>query len=125
MEFLGDFHRSKGHSTTKLPLFDKSNYDYLKFKMIIYIKSTNTVVWKAIKEAYIGLTKLEGITMISKPENEQDEDDYKNKETHARAMNAIKCVVTPSQFKEISKCAKAKAMWNKLKVMYEGTNQVK
>ena len=35
------------------------------------------------------------------------------------------CVVTHGEFKKISKCTIAKAIWDKLKVMYESTNQVK
>ena len=40
-------------------------------------------------------------------------------------MNAIICVVTPTELKNISKCIIAKAMLGKLEVTYEGTNQFK
>ena len=77
MEFLGNSHGSKGHSTTRPPLFDGSNYDYQKFRMMISIKSTDTSVWKVIKEGYTGPTKLEGIMIVPKPENEWDDEGYK------------------------------------------------
>ena len=77
MEFLDNSHGPKGHSTTRPPLFDGYKYDYQKFRMMIYIKSNNTSVWKVIKEGYTSPLKLEAITMVPKLENEWDEDDYK------------------------------------------------
>ena len=32
--------------------------------------------------------------------------------------------ITPREFKKISKCITKKVMWDKLEVMYEGTDQV-
>ena len=91
MEYLGNSHGLKSHSTTRPPLFDRSNYNYWKFRIMIYRKSTNTLVQKVIKEGYIGPTNVEGTTMVPKLENEWDDDDYKKEGTHAKAMNAIMC----------------------------------
>ena len=93
--------------------------------MMIYIKSTDTIVWKVIKEGEIGLTKLKSTTMVPKPKNEWDEDYYNKEGIHAEAMNAILYVVTPSEFKKISKCALTKGMWDKIEITYNGTKQVK
>ena len=62
--------------------------------MMIYIKSINIVVWKAVKEGYIGPKKLKGITVTHKPKNEWDENDYNKKRNHAKVMNAIMYVAT-------------------------------
>ena len=97
MEFLSKSHRPKGHSTIKPPLFNKSNYDYWKFKMMIYIKSTNTIVWKVIKEGYSSPIKLESIIILPKLKSEWDKDYYKKERIHAKAMNAIMCAITISK----------------------------
>ena len=75
MEFLNNCHGPEGHSIAKSPLFDGSNYNYQKFRMMIYIKSTNTIVWNIIKEGYTSPKKLKGTTMVPKLENEWDKDD--------------------------------------------------
>ena len=40
-------------------------------------------------------------------------------------MNALFCALYKKEFHRVSSCESAKEIWNKLEVIYEGTNQVK
>ena len=41
------------------------------------------------------------------------------------AMNIMQCALHPIKFFRVSSCAIAKEMWDKLKVIYEGTSEVR
>ena len=40
-------------------------------------------------------------------------------------MNIIQCAIHPSEYSRVSICTSAKEMWDNLKLIYEGNNQVK
>ncbi|MBM1019740.1 hypothetical protein [Escherichia coli] len=44
---------------------------------------------------------------------------------NAKALNALFCALSPTEFDRISSCTTAKEVWDKLEVTHEGTNQVK
>ncbi|KAH9671627.1 Integrase catalytic domain-containing protein [Citrus sinensis] len=44
---------------------------------------------------------------------------------NSKAMNALFCALDKKEFHRVSSCESAQEIWNKLEVVYEGTNQVK
>ena len=40
-------------------------------------------------------------------------------------MNIMQCALHPTKFSRVSSCIKAKEMWDKLQVIYEGTSEVR
>ena len=62
---------------------------------------------------------------VLKEEIEWDENDLKLIETNYKAMSNLICALGPNEFHRVSACDLTKEIWNKLKVTYEGTNQVK
>ncbi|GAV56902.1 UBN2 domain-containing protein, partial [Cephalotus follicularis] len=44
---------------------------------------------------------------------------------NAKAKHIIICAINSSDFNTVSSCISAKEMWDRIKVTYEGTNQVK
>ena len=62
---------------------------------------------------------------IPKLEEDWDENDIKQSEINAKAMNLLYCALDPSEFNRISTCTFAKEIWDTLEVTHEGTNQVK
>ena len=44
---------------------------------------------------------------------------------NAKAINALKCTLSVSEFNRISSSTLAKEIWDRLEVTHEGTNQVK
>ncbi|VFQ96181.1 unnamed protein product [Cuscuta campestris] len=69
--------------------------------------------------------KKVGETTVPKTENEFDAEDIKKIENYAKAINMLYCAVNPDDYRKISCCTTAKEMWDKLEVMYEGTDQVR
>ena len=92
---------------------------------MIYVKLIDIVVWKVIKESYTGLPKLEGILRLQNQKMNGMKMTTKKEGFHAKTMNAILCAIILGEFNKISKCTITKAMWDKLEVTYECTNQVK
>ncbi|VFQ71380.1 unnamed protein product [Cuscuta campestris] len=66
-----------------------------------------------------------GDKLISKTEDEFDAEDIKKVKNYAKAINMLYCAVNPDDYFKISYCSTAKEMWDKLEVMYEGTDQVR
>ncbi|VFQ72031.1 unnamed protein product [Cuscuta campestris] len=115
----------EGQSTTRPPLFDGTNYTYLKERMRIYIRSTNLQLWLVIKNGEEVPMKKVGDKLIPKTEDEFDTEDIKKVENYAKAINMLYCAVNPDDYRKISCCSTAKEMWDKLEVTYEGTDQVR
>ena len=44
---------------------------------------------------------------------------------NSKAMKALFCALDKKTFRRVSSCESAQEIWNKLEVVYEGTNQVK
>ena len=40
-------------------------------------------------------------------------------------MNIMQCAIDPYEFSRVSMCSSAKEMWDNLKLIYEGTSEVK
>ncbi|VFQ66131.1 unnamed protein product [Cuscuta campestris] len=115
----------EGQSTSRPPLFDGTNYSYWKERMRIYIRSTNFQLWLVIKnDEQIPMKKV-GETTVPKIEDEFDAKDIKKVENYAKAINMLYCAVNPDDYRKISCCTTTKEMWDKLKVTYEGTDQVR
>ncbi|VFQ72998.1 unnamed protein product [Cuscuta campestris] len=66
-----------------------------------------------------------GETTVPKTEDEFDAEDIKKVENYAKAINMLYCAVNPEDYRKISCCTIAKEKWDKLEVMYEGTDQVR
>ncbi|VFR01307.1 unnamed protein product, partial [Cuscuta campestris] len=98
----------EGQSTTRPPLFDRTNYTYWKERMRIYIQSTNFLRWRIIKNGEnVSMKKVEE-TNVPKTEDEYDAQDIKKVENNAKAINIIYCAVNPDDYRKISCCTTAK-----------------
>ncbi|GAV75842.1 UBN2 domain-containing protein, partial [Cephalotus follicularis] len=62
---------------------------------------------------------------IPKPRNTYDDNDRRRVQINAKAKHIIICAINSNDFNRISSCILAKEMRDRLKVTYEGTNQVK
>ena len=106
----------KGQSLIIPPLFDDTNYAYLKVRVRAFLQSLDKEVWQAVK---IGWTKPK----------EAPADWYKAKikvaNFNSRASNALFSAVTNEEFKKISFTETAKEAWTILQTTYEGIKVVK
>ncbi|XP_057990597.1 uncharacterized protein LOC131172979 [Hevea brasiliensis] len=90
---------AEGHSIIRPPLFNGSNYSFWKVRMRKFIQSIDRQ--RIVKGPEIPL------------------------ELHADALNILHCALDVTEYNRISSCTSVKEVWDKLKVTYEGTNQVK
>ncbi|VFQ87964.1 unnamed protein product [Cuscuta campestris] len=115
----------EGQSTSRLPLFDGTNYSYWKERMRIYIRSTNFQLWLVIKNGEQIPMKKVGETTVPKTEDEFDAEDIKKVENNAKAINMLYCAVNPDDYHKISCCTTAKEMWDKLEKTYANKDLVR
>ncbi|VFQ79754.1 unnamed protein product [Cuscuta campestris] len=116
---------TEGQSTTRPPLFDGTNYSYWKERMRIFIQSNDYKLWLIVKNGCGVPMKKVGEVNVPKTEEEFTDEDCKKMELNAKAINMIYCGVNADDYRKISRCETAKQMWEKLKVTYEGTAQVR
>ena len=68
------------------------DYNYWKYRMKIYLQSLNYELWNIVEAAYIKLT-----TNYST----WSDDQKKNTNLHAKAMNALFCALTKEEFNRV------------------------
>ncbi|GAA0161775.1 hypothetical protein LIER_18012 [Lithospermum erythrorhizon] len=113
----------EGSSITRPPRLDGSNYPYWKAKMTAFLRSVDTITWKAVLIGWTEPTEAneEGILVVKEEQNWTNVEALGN----CKALNAIFCVVSPEVFILISSCTVAKEAWEILQTTYEGTLKVR
>ncbi|KAH9781613.1 hypothetical protein KPL71_008538 [Citrus sinensis] len=116
----------EGQSTTRPPFFDGNDYPYWKTRMRIYLQALDYEIWEVVcDDPFLPLTKNEFGEDIPKPSREWNELEKRKVSLNSKAMNALFCALDKKEFHRVSSCESANEIWHKLKVVYEGTNQVK
>ncbi|XP_057985376.1 spindle assembly checkpoint component MAD1-like [Hevea brasiliensis] len=116
---------AEGHSITRPPLFNGSNYSFWKVRMRNFIQSVDIEAWQRIVKGPEIPLKLHADGYRGKVEDEYNELDWKKVSLNAKALNILHCALDATEYNRISGCTSAKEVWDKLEVTYEGTNQVK
>ena len=117
----------EGHSTNRPPLFDGSNYQFWSNCMSIFMRAYDYEMWDVVLDGpYIPMkTKVESEAMEPKIKSEWTELEIKKVQVNYKAINTLHCALNSMEFNRISTCKTAKEIWDKLKVTYERTSQVK
>ncbi|GAV76203.1 UBN2 domain-containing protein, partial [Cephalotus follicularis] len=74
---------------------------------------------------YLPTTRNENGEQIPKPRNSYNDEDRRRVQMNTKAKHIIICAINSNDFNRVSSCISAKEIWDRLKVTYEGTNQVK
>ncbi|GAV70938.1 zf-CCHC domain-containing protein/DUF4219 domain-containing protein/UBN2 domain-containing protein [Cephalotus follicularis] len=113
-------------SISKPPFFDGNNYSHWNIKMTIFIQALDFNLWDIVIDGYElpRTVSKEGVKIL-KHKSLYTDDDKKKVQLNAKAKHVIICALNSNEFNIVSSCATAKEMWDRLKVTYEGTNQVK
>src|SRR5436853_2286513 len=106
----------EGQSNQRPPLFDGSNYNYWKCRMMIYLLSFSLEIWHIVENAY---------TASTTPLADWSNDDKKKVQINAKAMNALFCALDKNEFNRVSTCTSAHDIWHILEVTHEVTSRVK
>ncbi|GAV66695.1 UBN2 domain-containing protein, partial [Cephalotus follicularis] len=94
--------------------------------MTIFIQSLDYNLWDLIVDGpHVPYIRDENGESIPKPRNTYNDDDRRRVQLNAKAKHVIICAINSSEFNRVSSCISAKEMWDRLKVTFELTNQVK
>ncbi|XP_070035482.1 uncharacterized protein [Nicotiana tomentosiformis] len=96
-----------------------------KVRIEIYAKSYDVKVWRVIKKGNYPL-----LAAAQPPVDPEDIDEYTDEQmavvqVNAKARNLLYNAISGEEYEKISSCDKAKEIWDKLEVTYEGTSKVK
>ncbi|WRX11446.1 Integrase [Theobroma cacao] len=118
---------AEGQSTNRPPLFDGSNYPYWSTRMSIYIRAINYEMWDVIIDGPFMPLTINVVTnkLMPKPRSEWTEAETKKVQVNFKAINTLHCALTPTEFNKVSSCTTTKQVWEKLRIIHEGTSQVK
>ncbi|KAH9668399.1 hypothetical protein KPL70_021401 [Citrus sinensis] len=94
--------------------------------MRIYLQALDYEIWEVICDGpFMPMFKDEVGDDIPKPSSQWSELEKRKMSLNSKAMNALFCALDKKEFHRVSSCESAQEIWNKLEVVYEGTNQVK
>ncbi|KAH9698504.1 Integrase catalytic domain-containing protein [Citrus sinensis] len=126
MATLNDSTFREGQSTTRPSFFDGNDYAYWKTRMRIYLQALDYEIWEVVCDGpFMPTFKDEVGDDIPKPSSQWSELEKRKMSLNSKAMNALFCAIDKKEFHRVSSCESAQEIWNKLEVVYEGTNQVK
>ncbi|KAH9668541.1 hypothetical protein KPL70_021452 [Citrus sinensis] len=94
--------------------------------MKIYLQALDYEIWEVVCDGpFMPTFKDEVGDDIPKPSSQWSELEKRKMSINSKAMNALFCALDKKEFHRVSSCESAQEIWNKLEVVYEGTNQVK
>ncbi|KAH9687344.1 hypothetical protein KPL70_014732 [Citrus sinensis] len=126
MATLNDSTFREGQSTTRPPFFDGNDYAYWKTRMRIYLQVLDYEIWEVVCDGpFMHKFKDEVGDDVPKPSSQWSKLEKRKMSLNSKAMNALFCAFDKKEFHRVSSCESAQEIWNKLEVVYEGTNQVK
>ena len=106
----------EGHSITRPPMFNGTDYTYWKTRMRIFLISMDFELWNLVEN---------GFSKSSLPMIDWNELEKKTFALNAKAMNALFCALDKNEFNRVSVCETALDIWHTLEVTHEGTSRVK
>src|ERR1044072_3111196 len=112
-----------GGSVNRPPILDGTNYDYWKARMVVFLKSTDSKIWKAIVKGW--KHPVVASTSDLKPEEKWTKKEDEEALANNKVLNVIFNGVDKNIFRLIYTCTVAKDAWEILKTTHEGTSRVR
>ncbi|MQL98092.1 hypothetical protein Taro_030797 [Colocasia esculenta] len=106
----------EGQSVNRPPLFDGEDYTYWKTRMEFFLQGLDYQIWFIIEE---------GDLLVTNEKDKWTEDDKKKISLNCKAKSILCCTLSKKEFNCISACKSTMEMWEKLRIIYEGTDKVK
>eukprot|EP00253_Pinus_taeda_P006883 PITA_06883 len=101
-------------ASNRPPIFDGTNFNYWKVRVIAYLQSLGTEVWDIIETCYT--------FPLATPTDAAEKKKY---ETNAKAVNTLLGCLSQTEFVKVMQYKSAKEIWYKIVLSYEGDEQVK
>ena len=95
--------------------------------MSIFIKSYDYKMWDFVMDSPYVPTKMKTWSGELKPKfrREWTKAEVKKVKINFKSINTLHCALNPTKLNKISTCKSAKEIWDKLKIIHEGTTHVK
>ncbi|EOY31818.1 Uncharacterized protein TCM_039050 [Theobroma cacao] len=95
--------------------------------MSIYIRAIDYEMWDIITDGPFMSSTLNVVKneLMPKPRSEWTGTETRKVQVNFKAINTLHCALTPTEFNKVSRCTIAKQVWEKLRIIHEGTSQVK
>ncbi|XP_057998226.1 uncharacterized protein LOC131177272 [Hevea brasiliensis] len=93
---------AEGHSITRPPLFNGSNYSFWKVRMRNFIQSINIEAWQRIVKGSEIPLELHSHGYREKLEDEYNELNWKKVSSNAKALNILHCALDATEYNRIS-----------------------
>jgi hypothetical protein len=103
-----------GMASIRPPLFNGNNLIFWKTRMRSYLQSLGADVWAIVEGGYQYPSTVP-----------TDPTERKTYETNAKAVNAMLGSLTKSEFVKVMQLNKAKDIWDKIILSYEGDAKVR
>ena len=115
-----------GGYSNRPPMLDGSNYDDWKPRMIAFLRSLDSKVWRAVNKGWEHPTKTgeDGVS-VQIPEEEWDKEQEALALGNSKALNALFNGISKNIFRLVHHYELAKEVWDTLKITHEGTSKVK
>ena len=84
--------------------------------MHVFLRSQDYEIWKVVNN---------GPYDLPEDENEWTTEQIMQSKLNFSTMNIMQYAIHPNEFSRVSMCSSAKEMWDNLKLIYEGTSEVK
>jgi len=110
--------RREGSPLNVPPMFDGTSYITWKWKMQIFVESTNFAIWKIMRDGPCPITRVEDERVVVIPEEEWSVDDCKKHELNTKAMFYMCCAMDDFALSQLTMCKSAKEMWTRLEHLY-------
>ncbi|XP_074557881.1 uncharacterized protein LOC141813795 [Curcuma longa] len=107
----------EGHSTTRPPFFEGSNFAYWKSRMEYYLK-TEVDMWFSVTEGFTEPTDENGKVLES---SRWSPDQKWKSQANAKAVVTLQCGLSSEQLIKVGPFRSAKELWDKLIELNEGT----
>ncbi|KAD4982909.1 hypothetical protein E3N88_19580 [Mikania micrantha] len=121
-------HDTENGTLNKPPMFTPEDFDTWKVRMEGFIRNQDFKLWKSVLEGpYIPTVAAAGagVAAVPKDPSMYSDEDYKKMEVDSKALWLIQMSIPNSIIHAFKKCKSAQELWNSLKQMYEGSEDVK
>ncbi|KAD7477748.1 hypothetical protein E3N88_00884 [Mikania micrantha] len=121
-------HDTENGTLNKPPMFTPEDFDTWKVRMEGFIRNQDFKLWKSVLEGpYVPTIAAAGAggPAVPKDPSMYSDEDYKKMEVDSKALWLIQMSIPNSIIHAFKKCKSAQELWNSLKQMYEGSDDVK
>ncbi|KAD4180043.1 hypothetical protein E3N88_28634 [Mikania micrantha] len=121
-------HDTENGTLNKPPMFTPEDFDTWKVRMEGFIRNQDFKLWKSVLEGpYIPTVAAAGAggAAVPKDPSMYSDEDYKKMEVDSKALWLIQMSIPNSIIHAFKKCKSAQELWNSLKQMYDGSDDVK